>query len=167
MNCNVKEIPDLEDYNQDLKFAKDMFDVTIKELENQKLSVKMQLMGLQTSLNAIKYGTKRDKDGNIVEESDDILETRTPAEIEYEKRKELEEKERKAKLCKETVANSVTSIARLCFQLKEKPTVDQHNVLQKLSVIGLRLEHMMSILMQKYNSIGITPLEYVSTHFLF
>jgi hypothetical protein len=86
-------------------------------------------MGLQTSLNTIKYGTKRDKDGNIVEESDDILETRTPAEIEYEKRKELEEKERKAKICKETVANSVTSIARLCFQLKEKPTVDQHNVL--------------------------------------
>jgi hypothetical protein len=41
MNCNLKEIPDLEDYNHDLIFAKDMFDVTIKELENQKLLVKM------------------------------------------------------------------------------------------------------------------------------
>lgn len=43
----------------------------------------------------------------------------------------------------------MTSIAKIAMQLKEDPNVTPKNIYKKISVIGLRLEHMVATLMKK------------------
>ena len=56
---------------------------------------------------------------------------------------------KRRKKVKEVIANAIMSVARLAYQLKEDTKVTPQNADQKLSVCGLRLEHMVATLYKK------------------
>jgi len=56
---------------------------------------------------------------------------------------------------KEVVASAIMSIARVAHQLKEDTKVTPANADQKLSVCGLRLEHMVATLYKKKPTFNI------------
>lgn len=72
-----------------------------------------------------------------------------------DKEKLREEYVGKAKRMKEIIATAIMSIARIAHQLKEDPKVTPVNADQKLSVCGLRLEHMVATLYKKKPTFNI------------
>lgn len=61
----------------------------------------------------------------------------------------------KLKKMKEVIATAIMSIARVAHQLKEDTKVTPKNADQKLSVCGLRLEHMVATLYKKKPTFNI------------
>jgi hypothetical protein len=61
----------------------------------------------------------------------------------------------KSKKMKEIIAIAIMSIARVAHQLKEDPKVTPLNADSKLSVCGLRLEHMVATLYKKKPTFNI------------
>jgi len=75
--------------------------------------------------------------------------------INEEKQKVREETIKKKQRLKETIAQAITSITRIAHQLKEDHNVEPSNVVTKLSVCGLRLEHMVATLYKKKPTFNI------------
>lgn len=72
-----------------------------------------------------------------------------------DKEKLREEYLYKVKKMKEVIATAIMSIARVAHQLKEDPKVTPVNADSKLSVCGLRLEHMVATLYKKKPTFNI------------
>ena len=60
-----------------------------------------------------------------------------------------EEKFNRIKKMQELISKAVSSISRVAHQLREGGNIDKSNALKKLSVCGLRLEHMLATLYKK------------------
>ena len=66
-----------------------------------------------------------------------------------------EEGQAKLKRMKEAIAAAIMSVARVAHQLKEDTKITPANADQKLSVCGLRLEHMVATLFKKKPTFNI------------
>eukprot|EP00347_Sterkiella_histriomuscorum_P024380 403331322 len=159
--CNVNKIQDLVLYQNDQSEQKK----DLKEIaqQAQKLTEEKQakLKDLQQQLQKLKFQADETKLAEQQKQAEDqqarrrLLQDAETQQHHHEPEKLREEYTVKMKKMKEVVATAIMSIARVAHQLKEDPKVTPMNADQKLSVCGLRLEHMVATLYKKKPTFNI------------
>lgn len=72
-----------------------------------------------------------------------------------EEEKKVEELMKRKKKVKEVIASTIMSISRIASQLKEDNKIEPEKCDEKLSICGLRLEHMVATLYKKKPTFNI------------
>lgn len=151
VECNVNKISDLVAYQHDQTEQKR----TLKQIaESEQVLTeekKALLVRLQDQLKMLKYQASDERLHE--QELEAVLRKKQQEEPDPDKRRE--ECLLKLKKMKETIASAIMSVARVAHQLKEDTKITPHNADQKLSVCGLRLEHMVATLYKKKPTFNI------------
>ena len=125
-----------------------------KGLEEKKLKLDI----LKRTLQDIKYKADEkilEEETNEYEERKRLEEEDKQPEVEMPQHKKDEELTKRKKKVNEVISNTILSISRIASQLKEDNNITPQNCDNKLSLCGLRLEHMVATLYKKRPTFNI------------
>eukprot|EP00347_Sterkiella_histriomuscorum_P008040 403346604 len=173
-SCNLKEILDLESYNNDLQFSKEQMKNLMLMLKEKKDRLEQEKQKAVEDLISAKYlETKNSKEQTVNQSTTDTssqfdIKDQNADYIQEKILRALEIKEDKLRKCqkiKQLKAQAMISLSRIALQCKNKKPQDQNdivddqksvesqptqiineqNLAQTLSLCGMRLEHMISV----------------------
>lgn len=163
--CDLKDFPDLQSY---LANCKDNLSKLIEEHEAELEKKREEVVRLKMQAEIVKTGGDQPEDET--QDTQGIRRMSTTeddeAQVVSQRNKPEDKKLTYQELIKrneQLVANAISLTQRLCVSVKDGSQVQKTNLMKKLSLCGLRLEHMWNIILQKKPYFSLESINKVST----